>query len=252
MGFLQPQTPHPTSHTHSVAYLLVSHGSHDPRPGIAMQKLASLLGEKLQNQVGTAYLELQPAPLHAQIVEFSKKFLVASSLEPICIKILPLFLLPGVHVMQDIPAELAQAQQILGENVLIELKPYLGSNAGLVNLLAHLKATFAAQKYILLAHGSSRPGFQQAMDKLVSNLDVVTAYWAVPPSLDSQVAQLVADGYGEIAIIPYFLFAGGITDAIASATEKLQLQFPGVCFQLTQPLGANPELVDLIWDLLHE
>jgi sirohydrochlorin cobaltochelatase len=234
------------------AYLLISHGSHDPRPGIAMQKLASLLGEKLQNQVGTAYLELQPEPLHAQIVKFSKIFLVASPPEPICIKILPLFLLPGVHVMRDIPAEVAQAQQFLGENAFIELKPYLGSNSGLINFLAKQKAAVAAQKYILLAHGSSRPGFQQAMDKLVSNLDLITAYWAVPPTLDSQVAQLVAGDYKEIAIIPYFLFAGGITDAIASAIEKLQLQFPGVCFQLTQPLGANPELVDLIWDLLKE
>ncbi len=234
------------------AYLLLSHGSHDPRPGIAMQELASLLGEKLQNQVGTAYLELQPDPLHTQIVEFSKKLLTASPPEPIRIKILPLFLLPGVHVMEDIPAEIAQAQQILGENALIELKPYLGSNPGLINLLAHQKAGVVAQKYILLAHGSSRLGFQQAIEKLVVNLDVITAYWAIAPKLDSQVAQLVADGYEEIAIIPYFLFAGGITDAIASATEKLQLQFPGVCFQLTQPLGANPELVDLIWDLLKE
>lgn len=246
MGFVTP-----TPNSMPTAYLLLSHGSHDPRPEIAMQKLASLLCEKLQNQVGTAYLELQPEPLHTQIVEFSKKIL-ASSPEPICIKILPLFLLPGVHVMEDIPAEVAQAQQILGENAFIELKPYLGSNAGLVNLLADIKAANAAQKYILLAHGSSRPGFQQAMDKLVSNLDVVTAYWAIPPRIESQVALLVADGYREIAIIPYFLFAGGITDAIASATEKLQLQFPGVCFQLTQPLGANPELADLIWDLLHE
>jgi sirohydrochlorin cobaltochelatase len=217
-----------------------------------MQNLAGLLGEKLQNQVGTVYLELQPEPLHAQIVEFSKRFLVASPSEPIRIKILPLFLLPGVHVMEDIPAEVAQAQEILGENAFIELKPYVGSNAGLGNFLAHLKAGVTAQKYILLAHGSSRPGFQQAIDTLVSNLDVITAYWAVSPKIDSQVAQLVANGYREIAIIPYFLFAGGITDAIASAIEKLQLQFPGVCLQLTQPLGANPELVDLIWDLLKE
>jgi sirohydrochlorin cobaltochelatase len=234
------------------AYLLISHGSRDPRPEIAMQQLASLLCEKLQNQVGTAYLELQPEPLHLQIIEFSKKILAASPSKPIRIKILPLFLLPGVHVMEDIPAEVNLAQQILGGNAFIELKPYLGSNAGMTNLLAKRKTAVAAQKYILLAHGSSRPGFGKAMDRLVFNLDVITAYWAVPPTLDSQVAKLVAAGYKEIAIIPYFLFAGGITDAIASVTEKLQLQFPGVCLQLTQPLGANPELVDLIWDLLNE
>ena len=56
-------------------------------------------------------------------------------------------------------------------------------------------------------------------------------------------------GYQNIAILPYFLFPGGITDAIANHLVQLQLKFPGVTLQLAAPLGVNMELADIIWDL---
>ena len=123
------------------AYLLVSHGSRDPRPVIAMQQLAELLYDKLQSNltvcdgvasplgcetlVGTAYLELSPEPLHEQIVKFGRN---AANFGCNGLKILPLFLLPGVHVMQDIPSEVALAQQVLSQDMMINLQPYLGSH----------------------------------------------------------------------------------------------------------------------------
>ncbi|MFM7367619.1 MAG: sirohydrochlorin chelatase, partial [Sphaerospermopsis kisseleviana] len=53
----------------SSAYLLVSHGSRDPRPNIAMQQLAKLLSLKLpdsEHLVGIATLELNTQPLNQQ------------------------------------------------------------------------------------------------------------------------------------------------------------------------------------------
>jgi len=245
---------------------LLSHGSHDARPEIAMQKLSNLLEHRLENSqletpstisetiVGTAYLELQPQPLHLQICKFVKQF---TPQQPLHLKILPLFLLSGMHVMEDIPAEVDLAKKMLGENVQVELQPYLGSYQELGQLLAKQLTTTSAEKYILMAHGSRRPGFQVPIEKVISNLaglnlDVTTAYWAVPPSLEDTVGELVASGYRRIAIAPYFLFPGGITDAIAIAVEKLQLQFPGVSLNLTEPLGTSTELADLIWDLLQK
>ena len=64
--------------------------------------------------------------------------------------------------------------------------------------------------------------------------------------------ELVGAGYRQIGIIPYFLFAGGITDAIAVAVEQLQEQFSSVRLDLAEPLGASQELADLIWDLINE
>lgn len=233
------------------AYLLLSHGSRDPRPEIVIKKLVIRLQERFQSQVaiGAAYLELQPQPLHIQIAEFIKQASASSSLH---LKIVPLFLLPGVHVMEDIPAEIERVQKMVGNNIFIELLPYLGSHPGLGQLLEKQIAITPAQKYILLAHGSRRPGSEQAIETLAMKVNAIPAYWSVPSSLESQVEKLVNDSFNEIAIIPYFLFTGGITDAIVTAVEKLQLQkFPEVRLKLAPPLGENAFLTDLIWNQLH-
>ncbi|GAB1541543.1 CbiX/SirB N-terminal domain-containing protein [Scytonema sp. NUACC21] len=248
------------------AYLLVSHGSHDPRPEIAMQHLAGLLSRKVQSYlsgmansfagcsyekslIGTAYLELNSEPLHEQVKRFGNN---AVALGCRSLKILPLFLLPGVHVMEDIPAEISQAEQSLDENIKIHIQPYLGSHPGLGALLAKQLAPSYAGAKILLAHGSRRPGSQQAVEAIAASLGAVAAYWTHPSSLKSRVQELVIAGYCQIAILPYFLFTGGITDAIALQQEELKLLFPGVSFQLAEPLGASAELADVIWELMEK
>ncbi|WGV24452.1 sirohydrochlorin chelatase [Halotia branconii] len=240
----------------SSAYLLVSHGSRDPRPEIAMQHLAGLVNHKLQksisppkseNIVGIAYLEMSSKPLHEQITKFAQSALAGGCNR---LKIIPLFLLPGVHVMTDIPTEIALAQQTFGQDIIIDLEPHLGSKPGLEKLLTKQMATIKTQAWILLAHGSRRPGSQQPVETMAANLGAVSAYWATSGSLESRVKELIAAGKREIAILPYFLFTGGITDAIAQSVEELKLHFPTVTFQLAQPLGASAELADLIWELI--
>ncbi|MEH2323958.1 MAG: sirohydrochlorin chelatase [Nostoc sp.] len=244
----------------SSAYLLVSHGSRDRRPEIAMQQLAKLVHNKLpeshkalnsEHLVGIAALEMNPQPLHEQIQEFAKRAFddCKPSQNQKRLKIVPLFLLPGVHVMTDIPAEVALAQQAIGQDIIIELQPYLGSHPNLEKLLAKQIVAIKAEAWILLAHGSRRPGSKETVEAMAASLPAVTAYWSVPGSLESRVKELVAAGYKEIAIIPYFLFAGGITDAIAASIEELKLQFSAVNFQLAEPLGASAELAELIWEL---
>ncbi|MBD2524640.1 sirohydrochlorin chelatase [Nostoc sp. FACHB-133] len=249
----------------SSAYLLVSHGSRDPRPEVAMQQLAKLVCNKLPNNynpsssehlVGIAALEMSPQPLHEQIQKFAKSAfgdawvgLHKPSQNENRLKIVPLFLLPGVHVMTDIPAEVALAQQAIGQDIMIDLQPHLGSHPNLEKLLTKQISTIKAEAWILLAHGSRRPGSKETVEAMAASLSAVAAYWAGPPSLESRVKELVAAGYSEIAILPYFLFAGGITDAIAASIEELKLQFSAVNFQLAQPLGASAELAELIWDL---
>lgn len=254
----------------SEAYLLVSHGSRDPRPQVAMEELARNLSDKLDAylnndttgnilsptkcdyQIGAAYLELHPQPLHEQIVDFSRKA-IANGCR--CLKILPLFLLPGIHVTEDIPEEVKLAQKLVKHNlkadIFIELQPYLGSQMGLQRLLANKVNDISVDGRIILAHGSRRVEANASIESMAISLNAVAAYWAVSPSLKDIVTQLAADGKKKIAIIPYFLFAGGITDAIAQSIQDLKLQFPKVSFQLYEPLGGNGELIDLIWDLMQ-
>lgn len=260
------------------AYLLVSHGSRDPRPQVAMEHLARLISQsqalieasgwvqtardtssrntpkRLLSQstaagslVGTAYLELSPEALHEQIKKFGDRAVAVGCNR---LQVVPLFLLPGVHVMEDIPNEVALAQLALGQDITIDLRPHLGTHPGLRNLLATQLAGSAACSWILLAHGSRRAGSMQPVEEMAMQLGAVEAYWAVPPDLESRVKELVDAGARQIGILPYFLFAGGITDAIAVSVEQLKVQFPSANLYLADPLGASTQLADLIVDLI--
>jgi sirohydrochlorin ferrochelatase len=205
--------------------------------------------------VGTAQLELHPLPLHQQILEFSDR---AASLgcERICI--LPLFLLPGVHVMEDIPEEVQTARQLLGESRILDVRPHLGRETlGLTRLVASQIQGLQAKDprdrpWILVSHGSRREGANTTVEEMAQRLDAVTAYWSRSPSLEERVEQLRAAGDRQIGIVPYFLFTGGITDAIGESVRQLSQQQPPLEFQLAEPLGPSDELADLILHLTQK
>ncbi|MBD2018628.1 sirohydrochlorin chelatase [Leptolyngbya sp. FACHB-36] len=268
---------------HPVAYLLVFHGSRDPRPPLAAQTLAQLVAQRLQHaqesstlgvvggerslwtidapprpvagsatatlqpHVGIASLEGHPLPLHQQIEQFAQTLL--PTLTPVRLVVLPLFLLAGVHVMEDIPAELALAQQALGQQVTIDLHPHLGSHPKLQRVITERMATLPVEAWILLAHGSRRAGANQPIEAMAERLGALSAYWSVPPSLESRLQSLIQLGLSRVAILPYFLFSGGITDAIAQRVEALAQQFPTLDLQLTAPLDASAEIADLLVEL---
>ena len=252
------------------AYLLVAHGSRDPRPQIAMEQLAKLIYQHklsdasinknnsrksadnlltvIEPLVDIAYLELDPLPLHEQIKQKCDRALAHGCDR---LKILPLFLLPGVHVMEDIPEEVAKARQISSPKITIDLQAHLGTGTGLIKLLTQQMANTTAEAWILIAHGSRRPGALEPVEEIARKLGVFSAYWAVRPKLETQIAKLANVGYQKIGIVPYFLFAGGITDAIAAKVNELKIQFPAINFQLVEPLGASTELTNLIINLIE-
>ncbi len=174
-------------------------------------------------------------------------------------QILPVFLLPGVHVAEDIPAEVEIAQKTFGDKLKIELRPHLGSQkAGLTQLVKSQmqEVTFLPNlllpKWILLSHGSRRPGGNSIVEEIASQLGAQTAYWSVKPSLEEQIESLVRGGQQQIGIVPYFLFNGGITDAIAKNVGQLKQQFPAAELHLANPLGPSVELAELIRDLIQK
>lgn len=261
------------------AFLLVSHGSRDPRPELAMQQLVRYIAQMRsqpqlaavhpyndvfpqQPLVDQAALELNPLPLHQQIIEFGDRAIAYGCDR---VQIVPLFLLAGTHVIVDIPEQVAIAQQTLKNKLALDLQPHLGTHPGLVPLLRTALATtdMTAKRedasrpsadvdaWILLSHGSRRAKAKETVQAIAAQLGIVDAYWAIPPSLESRVKTLVDAGYQQIGILPYFLFAGGITDAIAQAVAQLQTQFPRINLHLAEPIGASPKLADLICDLVE-
>lgn len=239
------------------AYLLVTHGSRDPRPQIAVSQLAAQLSHWLQASapntssmiVATAQLELADKPLHVQISNFARECAQNRITRAV---ILPLFLIPGVHVMEDIPSEVALAERELANfhpQVKLVMAPFLGANPDFAHLFARNRSGLPNQS-IILAHGSRRGGGNAIVEALAHDLNSSTAFWSVTPSLAERVAELTSLGATEIGILPYFLFAGGITDAIGELVAQLQQQYPQVRLVLGEPIGNSPELVTTIAKIL--
>jgi sirohydrochlorin ferrochelatase len=195
--------------------------------------------------VGTACLELSPIPLHQQVIDFSRR---AAAAGVKTVRVVPLFLLKGVHVMEDIPAEIHKAQQALPD-LAIQLCPHLGSHPGIHTVLWHQRQVTAHEALVILAHGSRRPGGNAPIYALADALGGSAAFWAVAPSLEEQVIQLMQQGVQRLAILPYFLFTGTLTDAITQATENLAERLPQLRFHLLPPLGPTEKLAALVTDL---
>ena len=305
----------------STAYLLISHGSRDPRPQEAMNRLADLVRNHLENQllqrqvstsqqvsegqsegpsegnavvsqvsgaeaeaasgsrtallarptkvqsrtratvqiappaeaiahvmVGTACLELAPMPLSEQIYEFGTRVAAAGVK---VLKLMPVFLMAGVHVKEDIPEEIEAAKALLsGVDLQLTLCPHLGSHEKMGDMLAGRLAAVPNEGALLVAHGSRRPRGNKMVKGLADQLDITVAYWAIPPDIETQVIDLMQQGVQRLTILPYFLFPGGITDAITHRTEELAERFPKVNFRMLPTLGATDEIADLAIELI--
>lgn len=258
----------------SYAYLLVFHGSRDCRTQTAAFDLRQLLVTKYRFKnilaqancyetslpncepkmlissdlskeplIEVAALELAPTSLNESLVNFAQKA-KQQGLEQI--KVIPLFLAPGVHVQQDIPAEIALAIKQINNQVTIELSPYLGKYSGIVPLLSRKFAELSAQTRILIAHGSRLSGVNSYYQNLASQLNATIAYWSVAPKFAQHIELQIASGAKKIVILPYFLFPGKITEAIAQEIALIQQKHTQVELVLGQPLGATEALAELI------
>jgi sirohydrochlorin cobaltochelatase len=229
----------------SSGYLLVAHGSRDPRSQLALTQLATLFSDRLANQqVGTAVLEFGEVSLDQQILAFADKLKQGDRLE-----ILPLFLLPGVHVREDLPAAIDLARPGLPAELDVIVHPHLGAHGGMAELLAQPIHQQPMDAWILLAHGSRRPSGNLAIADLGDRIGAHPAYWSVAPSLAEVLAGLISRGHQQIGILPYFLFAGKTTDAINQNVQVLAEQFPQVSLHLTHSLQPTIELATILLDL---
>lgn len=197
--------------------------------------------------VETAYLELAPQPLHERICQIGYELISAGIRKLV---VVPVFLMAGTHVMEDIPDEVSTAQTRLGDALTVHICSHLGSHPKMASVLKQRLSSLTTGAALLVAHGSRRQRGNKAIQQLAQQLDAPVAYWAVPPDIESQVILLMQQGYQGITIMPYFLFAGGITDAIAHRTEELAERFPKITFRLLPTLGATEEIADLVVDLI--
>ncbi|WP_144871997.1 sirohydrochlorin chelatase, partial [Hyella patelloides] len=163
--------------------------------------------------VEVAVLEFADVPLSQSIINFAQKAIAYHYQK---VEIIPVFLSAGVHVREDIPLEIAQAKQKLGDTIVsLELLDYVGNYPQLTALITQKFTQIAAQGRILLAHGSRLSQGNVASEQLAKKVNAINTYWTVQPDLTSAVQLLVKQNISSIAIVPYFLFSGRITEAIA-------------------------------------
>ncbi len=251
--------------TFSPATFLVCHGSRDPRYQIAAERLlylvknhrtslepknktfapksTLLLTKNAQCPVELGFLECTDPPLHQQLITFADQVVQQNITE---INVFPLFLSSGIHVSQDIPAEVALAQSHLEPQIRLTITPFLGSLSGLIPLLCQRFNQFPAQGRILLAHGSRRSQGNHLIELFSAKLQAIPAYWSINPDLRSQIYTLMQQGCDTIAIMPYFIFAGGIVDQTIQQIEEIKDALPTLSLFLGHPLGATLELAQLI------
>ena len=283
------------------AYLLISHGSSDPRHKAGLLRLANLMRQRLDRSlcddlhaatiaqqsfgslntshpyrtpssqarvseplpfrpvkgshritlpptpiVGIATLEATSIPLSQQIETFAKRVMAQGIRQVV---IMPLFLLAGVHVGEDLPREIAVAESHLPAAMQLLCTPYLGSHPSFKRFMAARLGATTADRCLLLAHGSRRAAGNRSVQQLGAILDADVAFWSVPPDLETQVIELIQQGHQQIAIAPYFLFPGGITDAITRRAEDLAERLPKISLRLLTPLGNSADLAKAVAEL---
>ncbi len=238
------------------ALFFVTHGSKDPRSWLALQNFVTVARTKDKKYksgdrlISGGCLEGQELSLSQQLEQFAIEVIEKGITE---IVILPLFLLSGVHVSEDIPAEVAITQNNLPDKVTLRTTAYLGTNLQIPSLLLqHFEKYKTLHKIvapplgqpsqegrILMAHGSRREGANQVVENLANHSQAIAAYWGVEPKIETQIELLLSQGFNTINVLPYFLTEGGLTEAIANKlkvfSDRAKIQ------QLPVPL--SPEII---------
>jgi sirohydrochlorin cobaltochelatase len=237
----------------AAALFLVTHGSSDRRSWITLQNLVTVARSQSELYNSGGCLEGQELSLSQQLEKFATEVIQVGISE---IVILPLFLLEGVHVSDDIPKQVAIAQSnlqiifpdLLPNKFIFRTLPHLGTASQIPSLLLQHFEKYTEQRNlekqgrILMAHGSRRAGANQVVEDLATQSQAIAAYWGVEPKIETQIENLISQGTNKVTVLPYFLTEGGITEAIANKlkpySDRIQIQ------QLPVPL-SNEQIIGL-------
>jgi len=234
----------------ATALFLVTHGSSDRRSWSALQDLVTIARSQSNLYISGGCLEGQSLALAQQLEKFANEIIEYGVST---IAVLPLLLLAGIHVSEDIPHEVAIAQSKLQNRITLRILPHLGTHSQIPDLLAQQFEKYTdrhspeKQARILVSHGSRRADANQVVENLAHSSQAIAAYWGVEPKVETQIEHLIAEGVDRINVLPYFLTEGGITEAIANKLKPYRDR--AQILQLPVPL-LNEQLVSLALSMI--
>jgi len=213
-----------------MSMVLTAHGSADPRSSATTHAVADQIRRiRPALDVRVAFCEKSAPNLRNVLTGLDRPAVVT-----------PLLLASAYHARVDIPAMIAEA----GVDVL--QADTLGEDPRLVQVLRHrlFEVTIDADQadigVLVVAVGSSHTDANTGTATLADALargsrwaGVRVAYATGPaPSIDDGIAELRELGAARIAVAPWFISAGRITDRVAAIASAAGIA-------MAQPLGAH-------------
>ena len=109
---------------------------------------------------------------------------------------------------------------------------------------------------VLFAHGSTVESANNAVHQVTSELErrtatpVETAFLdCSAPTLADAVQALAGRGVSDVLVVPYFLTTGiHLKRDLPRLVEELRPKYPGVRFDVAEPLDGHPALIDILID----
>lgn len=110
---------------------------------------------------------------------------------------------------------------------------------------------------LIVAHGSRAKQTEASLDQMIDRVrakqplvKLAVAFMEFSDrTIDKAVAELASAGVTKVTVLPYFLFYGiHLQEDIPEMIEQTARRYPDIQFQLTEPLGSDPRLADIILD----
>lgn len=218
------------------ALVLTAHGSADPRSAEVTHAVAEQI-RRLRPwlDVRVAFCERSEPNLGDVLANLDRPGLVT-----------PLLLASAYHARVDIPGMIVEA------NVPVRQADTLGEDSRLVGVLDQRIAELGLDRgpdtgVLVVAVGSSHAAANARTATVASALSehgwarVEIAYATTEPSVADGIAALRRSGASRIALAPWFIAPGRITDRVSNVAAE-----HGVA--MAEPLGSHPLLAQTVLD----
>ncbi len=243
------------------AVLLVGHGSRREESNEQVRRLAAGLEERLEVPVDAAFLELAEPAIGEAIAG------LAPTVSTLTVVQLSLF--AAGHVKNDVPLALQRARS---DHPALELHngAHLGIHPAIVDLLddrvtnvedrSGVDRTSDDVAVVLCARGSSDPDANADVHKLARLLYEGRAFSRVEasfigvtePLLDETLHDVAKTRPDTIAVVPYMLGDGVLTERIRERTREFDDEYPYVEAAAGDPLGTDGRLLSVLADRWQE
>jgi len=239
----------------NTSILLVGHGSRHQAGNVEIEQFSAEWKQKNpQWHIETCFIEFADVMLDEGLDNAAKN---AGR-----VIVVPLILNAAGHVKMEIPHHINAARQRHADVEFVYAR-HLGANDAILDILKRNLRKVLAQMdmpdpkttgVIILGRGASDRIANGEIAKMArwlfdetdhEHIDI--AFTGITyPRLEAVVKQQVTLGMTQIAILPYYLFAGTLIERIKRQVTRLQDQYPHITIEHGHYFGFEPEVYSLL------